>query len=275
MEGAHAGAGGDCEVLLEFGTKFSDAADRMAWDSSTSELWCCQKAAGVTCDGERVTELELGNRGITGSALHLSSPALNGCYLATPRVVCIAPRVLARCNGPALQSEAPRRKLQPLDLRGELASFACLPRLATLRNGRPPPGHSEQADGAGALVRQLLSPPLSPLSFSPPVQEGNAKSDPCPPHLQSAPHRRAPTTPPPIPPPSPPMHPGIFAATSSTAPYPWSRACAILPTCTCVVPCPSSASIVSPAPPRSQHQTSVGDWMTTSSSTARSMPSRI
>ena len=38
LEKTHAGAGGDCAVLLDFGTQFSNAAVKMDWGRNTTDL---------------------------------------------------------------------------------------------------------------------------------------------------------------------------------------------------------------------------------------------
>ena len=99
---AGADTGGDCGVLLVFATQFSNAAAQMAWDlrNASDPLWCCHKTAGVACDGDRVIELELAGRGITGSVLHLSRGLhflllTTGVVRAVPQDLC---RTRWRCS---------------------------------------------------------------------------------------------------------------------------------------------------------------------------------
>jgi len=58
----------DCQILAEFGTKYSDAVAVMGWSNMEQPGWCCNpNASGVHCLVEKVAQIDLWNRNIYGS----------------------------------------------------------------------------------------------------------------------------------------------------------------------------------------------------------------
>ena len=58
----------DCNVLGEWATKYSTAAQQMGWTDLSTPLWCCQDAAGVQCDSaHRVVSLNVSGKDIEGA----------------------------------------------------------------------------------------------------------------------------------------------------------------------------------------------------------------
>ena len=73
-------ADNDCDVLGEWATKYSTAAQQMGWADLSSPLWCCQDAAGIQCDSaHRVVSLNVNGKHIEGACACDSARCVCAC----------------------------------------------------------------------------------------------------------------------------------------------------------------------------------------------------